>query len=110
MIERDIINDVSTITFIDRKHLDKLVNKALYSIGDAACLFNSSEDNTLSLDIGIGTILLVYIDDSIKYKFIPSEKMEKVIISAVSENKNILINKLETNLISKIENIYKDLL
>lgn len=47
-------------------------------------------------------------NNEIKYKFIPSQKLEKTIINTVLNEKNSLILNIEDSLISKLTNVYKN--
>jgi hypothetical protein len=47
--------------------------------------------------------------DSVKYRFEPSSKLENYIIDTILTNKSPVIDDIEKSLISKINNVYKEL-
>ena len=62
------------------------------------------------IDLGFGTLLIKLEDDSVKYKFIPSNALETNIKETVTKKKNPLIAAVDSSLVQKIEHCYKELL
>lgn len=110
MSRREIIADLSTLTTIPVKTLDKLVTKSVWCIGDAIEETLNKSEEILSADIGIGVIGIQILNNEIKYKFTPSVQLEKCVREAVINGKNTLEYTVEKTLANKIINTYKDLL
>lgn len=106
----DLIKDLSTLTTIPEKALQKLNNKSYYCINEAVLETLLAKKELVEINIGIGTLYIQLLDNSVKYKFIPSPEMEKNIKNTVINNQNSLQNVLESSLVNKIINTYKDLL
>ncbi len=109
----DIIKDLSTLSTIPDKVLTKLMDKFLYCIYDAvaeAVAENPGEDKSIDLDIGIGTLSIGVVNDTIKYKFIPSSSMDTSVKQTVLNERNLLEDVLEKSFVDKITNVYKELL
>lgn len=106
----NLIEDISQISTINEIYLSKLIDMSVWDISN--CTEESILKNTplTEINIGIGTLLILIEDNNIKYKFIPSKKLDKAIKDTVLDRKNPLILKLEKSLIEKISNIYKDLI
>lgn len=106
----DVIEDVSKLTTIPVKSLNSLNDKVIYCIVDSvkeSCLENLE---TTELYLGIGTLVIKYVDKSLKYKFIPSNKLNEKMNDLFNKKLNSLENVLETSLVDKIVNTYKDLI
>lgn len=105
----DIIDRVSILSTIDKKHLLKLCEKVELCICDD--VYNSNLDGNYKCwyDIGIGSLGIDFSSgDSVKYKFIPSKEFEKEITSTLLNNENPLKNKIDQSLVKKITDTYKD--
>ena len=105
----DTIKDVSDITGIDKKYLDKILKVFQYSIAEDITELNLNIENVIDLDIGIGLISIKVEDDTIKYKFTPNDSFVDIVKNAIKYKKNVLEYKLETSLCQKIEQMYRDL-
>lgn len=105
-----LTSDLSMVTSISKLSLDKLVDKSIM------CICHSVEETILSkecmtaVDIGLGTLYIKCEGNDIKYKFIPSKKLEENICSTVLNKESPLVYTLETTLKTRIENAYKELL
>lgn len=106
----NIVEDVSKITTIPKSYLDKLNEKAVWCICDGIQDELIQGNNIIELDIGIGTLLISSEQENIRYKFIPSEYLEKSINETVTYEHSPLQDQLEQSLINKIVNTYKDIL
>ena len=106
----DIIKDMSTLTTISEKSLHELMKKEEYCIVSA--IFENMKNNEVltELDIGIGKLLVKIENNSIKYKFIPSESLEHAIVNSYKHDKCVLVDKLNKSLVERITNTYKDIL
>ena len=110
--EFNTVKDVSILSTIPDKTLNKLIDKFVYCICDAvaeALAENPDEDKSVDLDIGLGTLSIGLVDDNIHYKFIPSESLEASVKKTVLSERNLLEDVLEKSFVDKITNVYKDL-
>lgn len=105
-----MIENLSTLTTIPKKHLERLLNKVFLCIGDAVEEIVLKNEKLTEIDIGIGTLVISIYDDMLKYKFIPNNRLDKVVKSTVVEKKNSLTREIDDNLANKIINVYKDML
>lgn len=106
----NITEDISKLTTIPDATLTKLFNIETYCIGHAVQETKLLEGELTSINIGIGTLHIKHSGDEIKYKFIPSTKLENAITETVKTGKSPLVLKVEDALRDRIMNVYKDLL
>lgn len=105
----NIINDLALLTTIPEKSITKLLKKEIYCICEAV-EEDILEDKDLSiLNLGIGILYIKYKDNELKYKFVPSNELQKGLINTIVNKKNILENVLNASLAKKFTEIYKDL-
>ena len=110
----NVMEDISTLTAVPEKILNRLVAAASYAICQNILEDNAS-DETLSgvkeFDIGIGTLYIKYMpeEDDIKFKFKPTESLRKNIHSTYKEGSNLMRNLLSKRLGQKLLEVYKDL-
>lgn len=102
--------DISTITSISKLALDNLVDKACTCICHSVHESILSKESMTSIDIGIGILYIKFEGEQIKYKFIPSKKLEENIAFTILNKESPLVFNLETTLKERIENAYKELL
>ena len=62
------------------------------------------------MNIGIGTLIIINNDDSLIYKFKPSQQLEESLIKTTTTGINPLSSTLEQILVNKITNTYKDIM
>ena len=105
----DLIQDLSILTTIGKYNLDSLCNKSISVISH--CVEESlRESKTItSIDVGIGTLHIQHLDNELKYKFIPSKKLDEVVCSTYKNRKSALSLELDIALGERIKNTYKDL-
>lgn len=105
----DILNDICTITTIPTASLQQL-----FDIG-SLCIANSiyeaylSKQEYVELDVGFGTLVIGFENNTINYKFIPTKKLEKQTLDAIRNNKDPLANKIEKCFVERILKTYKDM-
>lgn len=105
-----LTNDLCAITSISKLALDNLVDKSI------TCICHSVQENILSkdpltcIDIGIGTLYIKFEGNEVKYKLIPSKKLEESVSFTLLNKQSPLVYSLETALKDRIENAYKELL
>lgn len=105
-----IIHDISTLSTINAKHLNKLVDLAEYAINEAVAEDMLAAVDISELDIGIGTLFIKAEGNDLKMKFVPSAKLKEQLIETIKNKHSNLEIKLEDTLASKIEYIYKEIL
>lgn len=103
----DLTQDVkifSTLTYADQQRYYSLVKKLIssYVVEDT--------DEITEVDIGIGILYVQKQDDGIRYKFVPSEDFESMLINSIKEEKQPVISGLESEISKIILHAYKDLL
>lgn len=109
----DVLKNVSKITTIPRTQLDDVMHKVSMCIAHEVIplVDDDNNGNQVDLDIGIGTLQLRHTeDDSISYKFIPSNQLEKMIISAVKSGESPIIGVCEQKIVERVLTTYKELL
>ena len=105
-----LINDLATITTIPVNSLQRLNEKEIYLICNYVEESALKKDSITEITIGIGNLIIEVDGNFINYKFTPSPKFEKNLISTIINKKNPLTNILEESLANRILNIYKDML
>ena len=105
----NIVNDVSTLTTIPEKSLNKLEQKFMYAICEQIQEDILEEKEMSELDIGLGTLYIKYVGSEIKYKFIPSPDLEKAVYNTVVKKLNLMETSLNEALAKKFIDVYKDL-
>lgn len=105
----NIIEDVSVLSTIPEKTLEKLLSKVYYCISDTLVEDIANEKDITELDIGIGVLYIRHIGEQVSYKFIPSENLEKVVNTTIIKKQNLLENVLNDSLAKKFMDVYKDL-
>lgn len=69
----------------------------------------NDKETICEVDIEIGKILINLEDDCVRYKFIPSQKLERSIVSTIVDGKSPLQVEVEDKLQKRIMNVYKEL-
>jgi len=105
-----LIDDLATLTNISRQTLDKLSNLSISCICDAVEDDILAKNDILTMDIGIGTLMIKHTDNDMRYKFIPSAKLEEAVAQTIVNDKNILKITVDDTLKKRIMSIYKELL
>lgn len=109
IIKSDLLDDISSLTTIQRVSLDRLVSQANKCICHDIQEVLVNDSSGACVNIGIGNLFIDVNKDSIKYRFEPSSKLENYIIDTILTNKSPIIDDIEKSLISKINNVYKEL-
>lgn len=104
-IEEDI-SKLSTIPLQEVQYIFNFIDDCIcYNLQES---LKNKEEN-IDIDIGIGTLILGIDDDMLKYKFIPSNKLENNIKYTLDNGHCPLIDKAEESLQTKILGVYKEL-
>lgn len=105
-----LIDDLSTITTISQGTLLNLNEKVIACISHSVYESVQEKESLTKMDIGIGILYIKCEGSEIKYKFIPSKKLEESVASTVISNKSPLIYQVETSLRERVESTYKNLI
>lgn len=103
-------DDLSNLTTIPKQSLDRLADLSELCICSTVGESIALGENVSSINIGIGTLSILACDDCVKYKFSPSKTLEDRIVNMIKTGKNPLVDEIETKIIDRIVNTYKDLL
>ncbi len=109
-MEQNLITDLSATTAVTPKLLNKLSNVAMLCICDYLNDLDMSSEDILNVDIGIGTISFLVVDNTIQYTFQPSKELEENIIDTMENKMSPLTDKIEQNLEKRILATYKELI
>ena len=104
----NIKEDLSTLTTINESVFTKLVNKIEWCISDGVEKAIKSGENQVNINFDLGTLMINFDNEQIRYKFKPSQKLEKVVTNTVVNERNDLVLNIEESLISKLTNTYKN--
>lgn len=104
----NIKEDLSTLTTINESVFTKLVNKIEWCISDGVEKAIKSGENQVNIDFDLGTLTINFDNEQIRYKFKPSQKLEKIVTNTVVNERNDLVLNIEESLISKLTNTYKN--
>lgn len=108
----NIVNDVAILTSIPDKTLAKFFRKMVFCICEAVqetLLDESNIKDITELDIGIGKLYIKHVGTEVKYRFEPSEYLEKALEQTLVEKKNVLENFLDDTLNKKFVDLYKEI-
>ena len=103
------ISKLSTIPVKSIEQLSRYIN-SIHSHDLVTQMMDDKSTNIFEIQLFEGTLMLQIIDDSIKYKFIPSEEFSKAILDTVLSKKSLLVNELDKKLQRILQKAYKDVL
>ena len=105
-----LLSDISATTGIPKLTLEKLADKSCLILADSVLENIMLKSSQSAIDIGIGVLNIKIEDSQIKYKFIPSKELDKLVVNAVNSKTSPLISKLDLTLNERISATYKELL
>lgn len=103
------ISKLSAIPVKSIEQLSRYIN-SIHSHDLVTQMMDDKSANIFEIQLFEGTLMLQIIDDSIKYKFIPSEEFSKTILDTVLSKKSLLVNELDKKLQRILQKAYKDVL
>lgn len=108
----NLFEDISTISGINQKYLNKIINIILSDISNSILEAKEKELNTVDINLDFGTLKLEFPEDyqGFTCKFIPAAKLIDTVKSTVTTGTNQLVNNIEKSLVTKLTDLYKDLL
>lgn len=104
-----IIDDIANLT-----SLPKNMSKEIVPIMESAVahrVFESvlSGNTVTEINLGVGMLYIKNEGSSVKYRFVPSKKMEEEVAKVLVTKTSPIERKLEQSLLTKLENAYKGL-
>lgn len=105
-----LIEDLSTVTTISEGTLNNLNEKALLCICHSVFENIREKESLTKIDIGVGILYINCEGDNVKYKFIPSKKLEESVATTVLTKKSPLVSTVETVLRDRLDATYKNLI
>ena len=100
------ISKITTIPVLTLKKLFSNIQKYICHVVLENFLNKQTES---AVDIGFGKLCILVEDDSVFFKFFPSQKFENQIINTIQTKESPLVTEAEDILVQKIVNTYKDL-
>lgn len=105
-----LIDDIAVLTNISTYALEGLIEKSRCCICHSVYEDLLNRENPTEIDIGIGTLYIKCEDSDIKYKFIPSKKLEEEVAFTIRNKLSPLTMEVDATFKHRIENTYKQLL
>ena len=106
----NVIQDLSALTKTKQQTFDYLIDLATSDISQCVIESWKSGNRNCVIDIGIGTLSVLFEDDEMHFKFIPSEELEIKITSAVLTGESSLQNDIENKIDNRMIKLYKELI
>lgn len=107
-MQPNIISDISTLTRVPNKVLTELAHKANLCIGNIISEAKEVGEQTVIINIGIGTLSVDLID--MQCKFVPSKELKATIKYSLQSKKDLLELELEQALIDKLLTICEEVI
>lgn len=107
---QSLSNDLSILLSTDKKIFDKLAHNANFCICDYLENAALNNEDTCQIDIGIGILNIVVLDDTVKYIFKPSQQLEVGIINTLENQQNLLTSVVDTALVNRLNKLYDNFL
>lgn len=108
-MKHKLLPDLSSIYSIRISLLNKLSELAELCICDYLLEAKIKNDDLVEINIGIGKIVILLLEDSLEYQFIPSSNLEKHSINTLLDMNSPLKDAVETGLENKLLSTYKEL-
>lgn len=105
----NLINDLSTLSSVATYNLNSLCKLSETIISHSVAESLANKEDYATVDIGIGTLFIKRVEDEIRYKFVPSDRLDKVVTNTYKNGKSDLEKTVDEVLGRRIMNTYKDL-
>ena len=109
-METKAVELVSKLTTIPEKNLTRLQDIYELVVCDSVEDSLMHGDDYARVDLGYGTLDVKFEDNNLRFRFIPSAKFEEELIDTVVNKHNSLERVVESSLVNKITQTYKDLM
>lgn len=106
----NLLEEVSVLTDVSEATLRKFIPIIDHCIGHLVYEGICEKQEIIEIDLEIGRIDVKVGHDGLKYKFIPSKELERLIVNSITTKSSPILTKLEKNLQDKIDKSYKELL
>lgn len=108
-MKQKLLSDISSLTNIKYSIINKLKEISEECICDYVLEAILKNDDLIEIDIGIGKISILVLEDGVEYSFRPSSSLEKSISKTILDDENILVDKVEKGLSNRLLSTYKEL-
>lgn len=105
-----LIDDLSAMTSIQTKTLNKLVDCSTYAILQSVEEMVVKQENKCEIDFTNFKLIILIDEDELMFKIIPSKDLEKALIKTISNKKNSMEPVLLNNMVDTLVRDYKELL
>lgn len=106
----DVVEDVSKLSSIPEKLLNKLVTLEMFSILEGLQEMSILDEHLCEFEIGIGILIISLENNNIKFKFKPSAKFREEIVNTLKNKHNSLEIEFDDSFVEKIKLLYKGLI
>ena len=110
MTSFDLVSDIATLTTLPDKTLRRLCDKGSECICHNVLETLQNNELETNIDISIGNIKIIVENNEIHYRFIPSAKLEEMLVNTLNTEVDPLVKDIEESLTTRILNAYKDLI
>lgn len=108
-MKNTMIEQLSKLTTIPNDSLERLKNIEIMCITNDFYETLKTSNKLTTTDVGIGTLNILYDNGAVKFKFVPSAKLEEEIIQTAKGKQSKLEKTLDKSLKDSLVNTYKDL-
>lgn len=105
-----LLDDIRQLTMVDKSVLNKFEDISRHIFLDCILETVLKEESTTTIDVGVGILKILTLDDEVKFQFIPSKQFEKDLIHVVTNKENPLEVSLSSKIDTQIYKSYKELL
>ena len=109
-METNAVELVSKLTTIPEKNLIRLQDIYELVVCDAVEDSLMSGDSYAKINLNFGILDIKFEDNELKFRFRPSAKFEEELIDTIVNKHNSLTHAIESSLVNKITQTYKDLM
>ena len=104
-----LIDDMGVLTSVPTSQIKDIVDVITDAISHSVYESVCKKDTQCEVDIGIGILYIKYEGDSIKYRFVPSPRLEEKVASTVNSKHKHLVARVDASLTKRIGQTYKEL-
>jgi hypothetical protein len=102
----NLVSDVGTLLKLPSKATTEIISKANLCIGSIINDAKLAGDQTVIINIGIGTLSIDLVD--MQCKFVPSKDLKAAIKNSLNENSDPLELALEQSLVDKLLSVVEE--
>lgn len=110
MVEKQLINEMANIGNIAVSSLKSLSALSAEIIAEWVAEESRNGEDMLCVDVGYGKLHIAICEGSVKYRFEPSKRLTTEISVSLNGGELPLLRTLETAVVKKIENTYRDVI